>query len=140
MGDRIKVLQHRGTAVTDASLKVTRIEKRAGLGKVQLQTAVAGDVISLAGAGDAAGIADTIAAPAVEHGLDPGPIDPPTLRSAPQVHQRDAPFLVPEQGQKGLDTTSQQSDAGMMVQGPNLQWMGLCCTCCDVHSVVWLRC
>jgi GTP-binding protein len=80
VGDRIKVLQHEGAAVTDSSLKVTRIEKRAGLGKVQLQAAVAGDVVSLAGAGDAAGIADTIAAPAVEQGLDPGPIDPPTLR------------------------------------------------------------
>jgi predicted membrane GTPase involved in stress response len=83
VGDRIKVLQHEaGTAVNDSSLKVTRIEKRAGLGKVQLQAAVAGDVVSLAGAGDAAGIADTIAAPAVEQGLDPGPIDPPTLRWA----------------------------------------------------------
>lgn len=80
VGDRIKVLQHEGGAVTDSSLKVTRIEKRAGLGKVQLQAAVAGDVVSLAGAGDAAGIADTIAAPAVEQALDPGPIDPPTLR------------------------------------------------------------
>lgn len=81
MGERIKVLQHQGgAAVTDTSLKVTRIEKRAGLGKVQLQSAVAGDVVSLAGAGDAAGIADTIAAPVVEVGLDPGPIDPPTLR------------------------------------------------------------
>jgi GTP-binding protein len=80
VGDRIKVLRHDGSPVTDASLKVTRIEKRAGLGKVQLASAVAGDVVSLSGAGDAAGIADTIAAPAVEQGLDPGPIDPPTLR------------------------------------------------------------
>lgn len=85
VGDRIKVLQHEGGAVNDSSLKVTRIEKRAGLGKVQLQAAVAGDVVSLAGAGDAAGIADTIAAPAVEQGLDPGPIDPPTLRWAALV-------------------------------------------------------
>lgn len=82
VGDRIKVLQHEGGTVNDSSLKVTRIEKRAGLGKVQLPAAVAGDVVSLAGAGDAAGIADTIAAPAVEQGLDPGPIDPPTLRWA----------------------------------------------------------
>jgi GTP-binding protein len=80
VGDRLKVLRYDGTPVNDASLKVTRIEKRAGLGKVQLVSAVAGDVVSLSGAGDAAGIADTIAAPAVEQGLDPGPIDPPTLR------------------------------------------------------------
>lgn len=86
MGDRIKVLQHTGAGGQGASqpdqqsLKVTRIEKRAGMGKVQLQVAVAGDVVSLAGAADAAGIADTIAAPGVEVALDPGPIDPPTLR------------------------------------------------------------
>lgn len=80
MGDRIKVLQHEGGVVADSSLKITRIEKQAGLGKVSLQAAIAGDVVSLAGAGDAAGIADTIAAPAVDQGLDPGPIDPPTLR------------------------------------------------------------
>jgi GTP-binding protein len=61
-------------------MKITRIEKRAGLGRVQLQSAVAGDIVSLAGAGDAAGIADTLAAPGVEVALDPGPIDPPTLR------------------------------------------------------------
>lgn len=66
-------------------LKVTKIEKKAGLGRVQLQSAVAGDVVSIAGPGDAAGIADTIAAPAVTQALDPGPIDPPTLRSAPHI-------------------------------------------------------
>jgi hypothetical protein len=50
------------------------------MGKVQLQEAVAGDIVALAGAGDAAGIADTLAAPGVAAGLDPGRIDPPTLR------------------------------------------------------------
>eukprot|EP00879_Flechtneria_rotunda_P027547 GHRR01029515.1.p1 GENE.GHRR01029515.1~~GHRR01029515.1.p1 ORF type:complete len:442 (+),score=127.91 GHRR01029515.1:889-2214(+) len=78
LGDKVKVIQHQGGQVIE-QLKITRIEKRAGLSKVQVQSAVAGDVVSIAGPGDAAGIADTIAAPAVQHALDPGPIDPPTL-------------------------------------------------------------
>jgi GTP-binding protein len=94
VGDRIQVLQHPAAAAAAAAdgkaagaaagggpkdLRVQRIEKRAGLGKVVLSEAVAGDIVSLAGAGDAAGIADTIAAPAVAAALNPGPIDPPTL-------------------------------------------------------------
>jgi GTP-binding protein len=81
VGDRIRVLQH-GTSQLVDDLRITRIEKRVGMERVQLQQAVSGDVVSLAGAGDAAGIADTIAAPVVTKGLDPGPIDPPTLRWA----------------------------------------------------------
>lgn len=81
VGDKVKVLQYESGQVIE-QLKITKIEKKAGLGKVQLQSAVAGDVVSIAGPGDAAGIADTIAAPAVAQALDPGPIDPPTLRWA----------------------------------------------------------
>ena len=65
-------------AVVD-DLRITRIVRRAGLETVALQEAAAGDIVQIAGAGDAAGIADTIASPAVERGIDPGPIDPPTL-------------------------------------------------------------
>jgi GTP-binding protein len=79
VGDKVKVLQYESGQVYD-QLKITKIEKKAGLGKVQLQSAVAGDVVSIAGTGYTAGIADTIAAPAVAQALDPGPIDPPTLR------------------------------------------------------------
>lgn len=79
LGDKLRVLPHGGGAPVDG-LKVTRIEKRAGVGKLALSAAVAGDIVSLAGAGDAAGIADTLAAPSVSAALDPGPIDPPTLR------------------------------------------------------------
>ena len=81
MGDRVRVLQYGSQQLID-DLRITRIEKRVGMERVQLQQAVSGDVVSLAGAGDAAGIADTIAAPGVTQGLDPGPIDPPTLRYA----------------------------------------------------------
>jgi predicted membrane GTPase involved in stress response len=86
VGEKVKVLQYETGQVIE-QLKITKIEKKAGLGKVQLQSAFAGDVVSIAGPGDAAGIADTIAAPAVAQALDPGPIDPPTLRwAAPLVH------------------------------------------------------
>jgi predicted membrane GTPase involved in stress response len=80
VGDRIRVIQHATGRLVDSDLRITRLEKRAGTTRLQLSEAVAGDVVTLAGAGDAAGIADTIAAPGVEQGLDPGPIDPPTLR------------------------------------------------------------
>eukprot|EP00775_Hariotina_reticulata_P011018 gene11018-11172_t len=78
VGDKIRVLQHETQQLVD-QLKISKIEKRAGVGKVQLQTAVAGDIVSIAGAGDAAGIADTIAAPTVTKALHPGHIDPPTI-------------------------------------------------------------
>jgi GTP-binding protein len=99
VGDKVRVLQHPaggggggrggdddGTAAAAAApvvideLRVTKIEKRVGMTKVQLPEAVAGDIVQLAGPGDAAGIADTIAAPTVTEAIDPGPIDPPTLR------------------------------------------------------------
>ncbi|GBF91897.1 hypothetical protein Rsub_05002 [Raphidocelis subcapitata] len=89
VGDRLRVIQHpeggggggggRGGAAVVDDLRVTRIEKRVGMGKTQLQEAAAGDIVAVAGAGDAAGIADTLAAPGVAAGLDPGRIDPPTL-------------------------------------------------------------
>ncbi|KAI8473301.1 MAG: elongation factor-like protein [Monoraphidium minutum] len=95
VGDRVRVLQHpggggaarggggggggAGGVVIVDDLRITKIEKRVGLSKVALSEAVAGDIVQVAGPGDAAGIADTIAAPSVAEPLDPGPIDPPTL-------------------------------------------------------------
>jgi GTP-binding protein len=76
--------------VTD-NLRVTRLEKRAGVGRaIPLTEASAGDVVLLAGAGDSAGIGDTVAAPSVARPLDPGPIDPPTL--AMVFSPNDSPF------------------------------------------------
>jgi GTP-binding protein len=76
--------------VTD-NLRVTRLEKRAGAGRLFPMTeASAGDVVLLAGAGDAAGIGDTVAAPSVAAPVDPGPIDPPTL--AMVFAPNDSPF------------------------------------------------
>ena len=66
-----------GSAGADS--KVTKIFKRSGVGKVELDSASAGDVVSLAGA-SSAGIADTIGDAELVVPLSPGPIEPPTLR------------------------------------------------------------
>ena len=58
---------------------MTKIWKRCGTGREDLESASAGDIVSLAGLAQAS-IADTIAAPSVEQPLPPGHIDPPTLR------------------------------------------------------------
>ncbi|KAG2485042.1 hypothetical protein HYH03_016141, partial [Edaphochlamys debaryana] len=78
IGDKVRVLSHEAGGPVGGEGKVTRIAKRSGMSKIQLEEAVAGDIVSIAGAG-AAGIADTIAAPSVEKPLDPGRVDPPTL-------------------------------------------------------------
>jgi GTP-binding protein len=75
VGDRVRVLG-RGGGVSEAA--ITRILKRRGMERVVIERAVAGDIVSIAGAA-AAGIADTIASPLVEAPLDPGHVDPPTL-------------------------------------------------------------
>ncbi|KAA6417376.1 MAG: elongation factor family [Trebouxia sp. A1-2] len=77
VGDKIKVLRHSGAAGGGDS-KVTKIFKRSGVGKLELDSASAGDVISMTGAA-AAGIADTIGAVDLAAALSPGPIEPPTL-------------------------------------------------------------
>lgn len=64
---------------TGADSKVTKIFKRSGVGKVELDSASAGDVVSIAGA-PSAGIADTIGDVELAAPLSPGPIEPPTLR------------------------------------------------------------
>lgn len=66
-----------GSAGADS--KVTKIFKRSGVGKVELDSASAGDVVSIAGAASA-GIADTIGDAELVSPLSPGPIEPPTLR------------------------------------------------------------
>ena len=53
--------------------------KRAGVGRVELDAVGAGDIASIAGM-PTAGIADTVAAFAAKEGLDPGTIEPPTMR------------------------------------------------------------
>jgi len=67
-----------------ADSKVTKIFKRSGVGKIELDSASAGDVISMTGA-SSAGIADTIGGADLTAALSPGPIEPPTLR---YIHSR----------------------------------------------------
>ena len=59
--------------------KVTKIFKRSGVSKIELDSASAGDVVSIAGA-SSAGIADTIGATDLAAPIPPGFIEPPTLR------------------------------------------------------------
>lgn len=77
VGDAVKVLRHTGEEA-GAGFRVTRLFKRAGTRTIELQRAVAGDIVSIAGAPEA-GVADTIGAPGLEAPLAPGPVDPPTL-------------------------------------------------------------
>lgn len=76
VGDAVKVIKHTGEQ--QAGFKVTRLFKRQGTRTLELEAAVAGDIVSIAGA-PAAGVADTICDPAVDAGLPPGQVDPPTL-------------------------------------------------------------
>lgn len=56
--------------------------KRSGLGRLELEAASAGDIVSITGAGTAR-IADTVGSPDLERALSPGVIEPPTLRCTP---------------------------------------------------------
>ncbi|KAI3431850.1 hypothetical protein D9Q98_010602 [Chlorella vulgaris] len=76
VGDRIKVLWKDGGQ--EEGFKVTKLMKRCGMTTVDVERAVAGDIVSIAGI-PAAGIADTVAALEVRQALPPGKIDPPTL-------------------------------------------------------------
>lgn len=79
VGDRLHVL-HQGDAAGSITTDITvsKLMKQSGMERVYIEEAVAGDIVSVAGA-EPARIADTIAAPSVVVPLDPGPIDPPTL-------------------------------------------------------------
>ena len=59
--------------------KLTKIWKRAGTSKIDLDTAGAGDIVSLTGL-NSARIADTIGSATLAQPLEPGHIEPPTLR------------------------------------------------------------
>ena len=63
----------------DEDGKLTKIWKRAGTSKIDLDTAGAGDIVSVTGLSTAR-IADTIGTPSLTEALEPGHIEPPTLR------------------------------------------------------------
>jgi GTP-binding protein len=58
--------------------RVSKILAFRGLGQTEIEEAVAGDIVSLAGMGKAT-VSDTICALAVEEPLEAQPIDPPTI-------------------------------------------------------------
>ncbi|KAK9916112.1 hypothetical protein WJX75_008777 [Coccomyxa subellipsoidea] len=76
VGDHVRVLHHTGAPGEEGRL--TKIWKRSGLGRLELNTAGAGDIVSVTGAGTAR-IADTVGSPDLEEALAPGVIEPPTL-------------------------------------------------------------
>ena len=88
VGDKIRVLQKQlkvtASPTSDDPLpspvetKVTKVFKRIGMERVAVDEAVAGDIVAVAGSD--AGITDTLAGPGIDEALDPGHIDPPTLR------------------------------------------------------------
>ncbi len=59
--------------------RLTKMWKRSGLGRIDLTTIGAGDIVSVTGL-TAASIASTIGSPDLATPLPPGTIEPPTLR------------------------------------------------------------
>jgi GTP-binding protein len=62
--------------------KLTKIWKRSGTGRIDLELAGAGDIVSVTGLASAR-IADTVGSMSLLTALAPGAIEPPTLRSGP---------------------------------------------------------
>ena len=69
--------------------QVLKIFKRRGVERIQIGSASAGDIVSIAGI--AAGVTDTISDVSCTRGLETSPIDPPTLRMSIGVNRRAAP-------------------------------------------------
>ncbi len=81
------------------TVRVTKILEARGLARVPVELAEAGDIVTLAGFGDAT-VADTLCDPAVEVPLPAQPIDPPTLAMTFSVN--DSPLA----GREGKKVTS----------------------------------
>ena len=86
VGDKIQVQRQAvaggeegGESGEPTETKVTRIFKRVGTERVQVEETCLGDIVAIAGT-PSARITDTLSSPDHTQGpLDPGPIDPPTL-------------------------------------------------------------
>lgn len=72
----IKVMNIDGKTIETG--RITKLFSFKGLERVSIQSAVAGDIVAVAGL-EHASVADTICAPEVEMPLEAEPIDPPTL-------------------------------------------------------------
>ncbi|SEW18439.1 GTP-binding protein [Aliiroseovarius sediminilitoris] len=76
VGATVQALSRIGQKIEQ--FRVTRIQAFRGLGQQDIDEALAGDIVSLAGMSKAT-VADTICALAVDTPLDAQPIDPPTI-------------------------------------------------------------
>ncbi|MEM1133856.1 MAG: translational GTPase TypA [Pseudomonadota bacterium] len=97
MNDPIRAIDREGNQVEAG--RATKIMAFRGLERVPVESATAGDIISLAGLTEAT-VANTIAAPEVETPIEAQPIDPPTLSMRFAVN--DSPFA----GREGDKVTS----------------------------------
>ena len=76
VGQTVQAISRIGQKIEQ--FRVTRIQAFRGLGQQDIETAEAGDIVSLAGMSKAT-VADTICALAVNEPLEAQPIDPPTI-------------------------------------------------------------
>ncbi|MBM3488018.1 MAG: translational GTPase TypA [Alphaproteobacteria bacterium] len=87
--------------------RLTKLLAFRGIERVPVETAIAGDIIAIAGL-KAASVADTIAAPEVTAALTAIPVDPPTLAMTFSIN--DSPYA----GQDGDKVTSRVVGARLM--------------------------
>ncbi|WP_163849715.1 translational GTPase TypA [Pseudooceanicola aestuarii] len=76
VGQTVQALSRIGQKIEQ--FRVTKIQAFRGLGQQDIDEAIAGDIVSIAGMSKAT-VADTICALAVDDPLDAQPIDPPTI-------------------------------------------------------------
>lgn len=95
-GQKVIIAQNPGKQTT-----IEKIMLSQGLGKIETDTAIAGDIVSIVGAGDAK-IGDTITTPS-----DPTPL-PALAISEPTLHMYFGPNTSPLSGQEGEFSTSRQ--------------------------------
>lgn len=98
LGDNVVVLHQDGTSVKSRVVKLFGFE---GLRRVEIETALAGDIVALAGFGDIT-VGDTVADAALPEALPPLSIDEPTLEMTFLVN--DSPLC----GREGTHVTSRK--------------------------------
>ncbi len=100
VGDAVRTMDREG-AVVHSDGKITKMYKQRGMTRVEVDLALPGDIVTIAGAGDAVP-SMTVAHPSVEAPLPADPIDPPTLGVVVAVN--DSPLA----GKAGKFMTSAQ--------------------------------
>eukprot|EP01135_Chromosphaera_perkinsii_P004488 Nk52_evm12s284 gene=Nk52_evmTU12s284 len=97
VGDVMKCLSVDGNTVCEG--RVMKLFSRIGLDQVAVESAVAGDIVSIAGFGDGT-VANTICDPSINEAIAADPIDPPTLSIA--VSTNSSPLM----GREGTYVTN----------------------------------